>query len=153
MSEISDLSEERSSDDGMEAWMLDGRDEGEGQEPVGGDDLESDYSNQSQRSVCEQDPNENEVIEDPPDEVSDIETESPANNSNPQTQTVNDSHANAMPNTQAQIPTDKQGVKTHAGRVVKKVSRLIESMAQRPFYVQRVGSSLAKRSGSILSLF
>ncbi len=85
--------------------------------------------------------------------MSDIETESPANNANLQTQTVNDSHANAMPNTLAQIPTDKQGVKTRAGRVVKKVSRLIESMAQRPFYVQRVGSSLAKRSESILSLF
>ncbi len=37
-SPMSELSEEWSSDDGMEAWMLDGRDEGEGQEPVGGDD-------------------------------------------------------------------------------------------------------------------
>ncbi len=55
-SPMSELSEEWSSDDGMEAWMLDGRDEGEGQEPVGGDDLESDYSTQSRRSVCEQTP-------------------------------------------------------------------------------------------------
>lgn len=108
------LSKEGSFDDGMEAWMLVGQDEGEGQEPAGGDDMESDFSTQSRRSVCEQDPNENEGH---PDEVSDIKTDSPANNSKPQTQTVNDSHANVMPNTQAQIPTDTQGVKTRAGRL------------------------------------
>lgn len=101
--------------------------------------LESDYSTQSRGSVCEQ--------------MSDIETKSPANSTNPQTQTVNGSHANGMPKTQAQTSADTQDVKTCAGRVVRRVSRLIESMAQRPFYVQRVGSSLAKKSGSILSLF
>ncbi len=89
---------------------------------------ESDYSTQSRRSVSEQDPSKKEVIDDNPDEASDIETETSANNANPQTQTVNDSHA-----TQAQIPN--------------------ESMAQRPFYIQMVGSFLAKRSVSILSLF
>ncbi len=108
--------------------LMDGG-ESEDQEPVGGNDLESVYSSQSRRSICEQDPNENEVINDHPDEVSDINTESPSNKTNPQTQAVNYSHANAMPNTETQIRTDKQGVKTRAGRVVKKVSHLIESMA------------------------
>lgn len=53
-----------------------------------------------------------------------------------------------------QVPvTDVQGVRTRAGRVVKKVNRLIESMVQKPFYLQGVGSNLKKRSGSFLSLF
>lgn len=59
----------------------------------------------------EQDPNANEVTEGHPDLVSDLETESPANNSETQRHTMNDHNANTLPNTQAQIPTDTQGVK------------------------------------------
>lgn len=56
--------------------------------------------------------------------------------------------------TDTQVPvTDVQGVRTRAGRVVKKVNRLIESMVQKPFYLQGVGSNLKKRTGSFLSLF
>ncbi|KAI2667199.1 Retrovirus-related Pol polyprotein [Labeo rohita] len=152
-SELSGSSEEGSSEDGTRAWVLDGQDEFEGQGPVDDDDLKCDHSIQSQRSVCEQDLIENEAVGGYPDEVSGIETESPADDPNSQTQTVNDPHADSIPDTQAQIPTDIQGVRTHAGRVVKKVSRLIESMAHRPFHIQRVGPSMAKSSGSILSLF
>lgn len=151
---MSELSEEESLDDGTKECVLDERDEVKDQEPLCDDgDLESDNSIQSRRSVCYQNPRENEAVGGYSDEVSAIETESHDNNTNSQIQTVDDSHANSIPDTQAQIPTDTQGVRTRAGRVVKKVSRLIESMTQRPFYSQMVGSSLGKRSGSVLSLF
>uniref|UniRef100_A0A9J8BSI6 Gypsy retrotransposon integrase-like protein 1 n=1 Tax=Cyprinus carpio carpio TaxID=630221 RepID=A0A9J8BSI6_CYPCA len=56
--------------------------------------------------------------------------------------------------TDTQVPVpDVQGVRTRAGRVVKKVNRLIESMVQKPFNLQGVGNHLKKRSGSFLSLF
>lgn len=56
--------------------------------------------------------------------------------------------------TDNQVPVpDVQGVRTRAGRVVKKVNRLIESMVQKPFKLQGVGNHLKKRSGSFLSLF
>ncbi|RXN32180.1 Retrovirus-related Pol polyprotein from transposon 412 [Labeo rohita] len=120
-SELSGSSEEGSSEDGTRAWVLDGQDEFESQGPVDDDDdLESDHSIQSRRSVCEQDLSENEAAGGYSNEVSGIETESPVDDPNSQTQTVNDPHANSIPDTQVQIPTDTQGVRTRAGRVVKK---------------------------------
>ncbi|KAI7799059.1 hypothetical protein IRJ41_016640, partial [Triplophysa rosa] len=127
-----------------------GKSKTEGQE-FAEDFLESDHSVCS-RSDSNQNPSENEAVGGS-DQVSDIEIEASSGNSDPQIGTVNDSHANRMPDTQSQIPTDTQGVRTRAGRIVKRVSRLIESMAQRPFYAQRVGSSVSRRSGSFLSLF
>lgn len=71
------------------------------------------------KDVSEQNPSENEAVGGS-DQVPVIETESSA--SNP------DSHDNSITDTQAQIPIDTLGVRTRAGRVVKKVSRLIESI-------------------------
>ncbi len=56
--------------------------------------------------------------------------------------------------TDTHVPVpDIQCVRTRAGRVVKKVNRLIESMVQKPFKLQGVGNHFKKRSGSFLSLF
>ncbi len=69
-----------------------------------------------------------------------------------------DTHAQVQTDIQSdtdtQVPVhDVQGVRTRAGRVVKKVNRLIESIDQKPFNIQGVGNNLKKRSGSFLSLF
>lgn len=54
---------------------------------------------------------------------------------------------------------DTQGVEntqervTRAGRVVKKVNRLIESMAQRPLTLKSITNTLGKKSQSLLTLF
>lgn len=68
------------------------------------------------------------------------------------TPVLTDTHTDTHTDTQVPVP-DVQGVRTRAGRVVKKVNRLIESMVQKPFYIQGVGSNLKKRTGSFLSLF
>lgn len=151
VSELSDSLEEESSVERTRAWVLDDQEEIEGQEFMDDDVLESEHSVHG-GSVCDQNPSENEAVGSS-DQVSGIETESSASNPDPQIETVNDSHANIIPDTQAQIPTDTQGVRTHAGRMVNRVSRLIESMAQKPFYGQKVGSTVARRSGSFLYLF
>lgn len=150
--ELSSLEEEENFD-GTEGWILDGQDESERQKPEEDDDIGSSCSNLSEGSFCEQDLNATEVNEGSPDPVSDLETASFAKNSEPRPHTLNDPDDNTISNAPTHCPTDTQGVKTRAGRMVKKVSRLIESMAQRPFYVQRVGSLLTRRSGSVLSLF
>ncbi|XP_077091870.1 protein NYNRIN-like [Siphateles boraxobius] len=159
VSEFSDSLEEESSDDRTRAWVLEGEEQIEGQKFMDDDVLESDHSVHSRRSLCEQNPSvseqnpsENEAVGGS-DRVPFIETESSVSNPDSLTETVNDTSDNSITDTQAQIPTDTLGVRTRAGRVVKKVNSLIESMAQRPFYVQRMGSSLARRSGSFLSLF
>lgn len=50
---------------------------------------------------------------------------------------------------QAQVPIDTQGVRTRVGRVVKKVGRLIESLAQKPFLVQGVKSKVRVKSKEV----
>ncbi len=68
-----------------------------------------------------------------------------------------DTHAQVQTDIQPDTDTrvsvpDVQCVRTRAGRVVKKVNRLIESMVQKPFNLQGVGHNLKRRSGSFLSL-
>ncbi|KAJ8341924.1 hypothetical protein SKAU_G00342150 [Synaphobranchus kaupii] len=43
--------------------------------------------------------------------------------------------------------------RTRAGRVVKRVNRLIETMAQKPFSIQGLADTFTKKSQSLLSLF
>lgn len=46
-----------------------------------------------------------------------------------------------------------QGRVTRVGRVVKKVNRLIESMAQRPLNIKSITNTLGRKSQSLLTLF
>ena len=55
---------------------------------------------------------------------------------------------------QACTALDTQGVvRTRAGRIVKKVNRLVETMAQTPFTFRWLANSINKRSQSLLTLF
>lgn len=52
------------------------------------------------------------------------------------------------------VPDQAQGmVTTRAGRVVKKVNRLIETMGQKPFKMAKLSDRFRKKSQSLLSLF
>lgn len=138
--ELSDSLEEESSDDRTRAWVLDDQVEIKGQEFME-DVLESDHSVQSGRNVCHHGSSENQAVRGS-DQVSGIETESSVGNLDPQIETVHDSCTPSIPEAQAQISTDTSGVRTSAGRVFKKVSRLIELMTQKPFYGHRGGHRL-----------
>lgn len=136
--ELFDQLEEESSDDSEET---------ENQDFADDNVSESDHSVYSERTDYEQSPGENEIenTEVCSDQTPSVGAEHPVNDSSAQTEIVNDSHVNSNP--------DTQSVKTRTGRVVKKVSRLIESLTQKSFNIQRVGPPLIRRSGSIRSLF
>ncbi|KAJ8000232.1 hypothetical protein DPEC_G00202700 [Dallia pectoralis] len=159
MSELSDSLEEESSDDRTRAWVLEGQEQIESQEVTDDAILGSGHSVHSRRNAGGQNPSDNGAVG-VSAEVPVMETESFVSNYDLVAETLNDTDDNGITDTHAritdthvQIPTDTLGVRTRAGRVVRRVNRLIESMAQRPFYVRRMGSSLAKRSGSFISLF
>jgi len=99
VSDLTDSLEEESSDERTRAWVLEGEEQIEGQKFVDEDVLESDNSVDSRRSVCEQNPSENEAIGGS-DRVPSIETESFANNPDSLTETVNDTSDNSITDTQ-----------------------------------------------------
>ncbi|XP_060733694.1 uncharacterized protein LOC132851087 [Tachysurus vachellii] len=135
MSDLFDPTDGGGSDDRMGAWVSDEQGEVEGQESVCGD-LESDYS----AECC----SPNEVAGDCSDRMNDEDGESYSSTLDQQVRAVNDSNTNHITDMPAHTSDDTQSFRTRAGRVVKKVSRLIESMTQKSPVVKRAGSFLSQ---------
>lgn len=114
------------------AWVIDDTEGSENQGFLDDCDPELRHSSQGQGKVSDLDQSEGVDPFGCSGQASDIEVEPLCDNPDVQTETGS---ASSNANKQAQAPTDTQGVRTSAGRVVKKVGRLIESLAQRPFHV------------------